>query len=331
MKKLLLLSMTFALLPLSLMAQDDMYFGSTKQKSSPRRNSSTYQSGYYSGSSRSVDDYNRRGSGSNYEVIKTDTGDVISFSPVEGTYPDSEGDFAMTRKMTRFDDYTPTAAYWEGYDQGRRDSWDWHSPWYYTSSYYPWYDYGWYDPWYRTSWRWGWYDPWYYDYSWRWGWSRPYYYSSYYGWGGYYGGYYSHSSRYHGNGNTGTLSRYSGDRRSSSSGRVSNYTSSSRFNGARDRAYGTNSGSGRSTYSGSTNRSVSRSSTRTNTSTSSSSYSVPRSSSSSGSSFSNSSSYGSSRSSSVSSYGSSRSSGGSFGGGGSRSGGGSSRSGGGRR
>ena len=135
MKKLFLLSMTFVLLPLSLMAQDDMYFGSTKQKSSTRRSSSSYQpaSTYYSGSSRSVDEYNRHYSGSSYEVLNTDTGDVISFSPVEGTYPDSVGDFSLTRKMTRFDDYAPTTAYWEGYDQGRRDSWDWHSPWYYTS------------------------------------------------------------------------------------------------------------------------------------------------------------------------------------------------------
>lgn len=336
MKKSIFLSMTFALLPLSLMAQDDMYFGSTKQKPTTR-NSSSYQSaGYYSGSSRNVDEYNRRYSGSRYETLSPDTGDIISFSPVEGTYPDSVGDFALTRKMTRFDDYAPSAAYWEGYDQGRLDSWGWHSPWYYTSSFYPWYDYGWYDPWYHSSWRFGWYDPWYYDYSWRWGWHRPYYYSSYYGWGGgYYHGSLGRGSLYHRNGNTGTLSRYSDHSRSVNSGRVGSYTSSSRFNGARDRAYGSSS-SGRSTYSGSTNRSVSRSSTRTN-SMSSSSSSTSRSSSytpstSYGTSSSSSSSYGSSRSSSGSSYSSGRSSGGgSFSSGRSGGGGGGGRSGGGRR
>ena len=56
--------------------------------------------------------------------------------------------------MSRFEDYTPSDAYWAGYRDGR-----WTSPWYY-SSYYPWYD-SWYDPWYYGS-YWGWYSPYYY-------------------------------------------------------------------------------------------------------------------------------------------------------------------------
>jgi hypothetical protein len=79
MKKLLLLSMTFALLPLSLMAQDDMYFVKSKKAEKKSEPSSSYvpvQETYYSGSSRSVDEYNRRG-GSSYEVLPADTGDII--------------------------------------------------------------------------------------------------------------------------------------------------------------------------------------------------------------------------------------------------------------
>jgi hypothetical protein len=333
MRRLVLLSMVLGLLPVSMMAQDDdMYFGSTKS-STPKRSKSSTEQTYYCGSKRSVDEYNRR-CGSSYEVIIPDTGDIISFSPVEGVYPDSVGDYQLTRKMARWDDYTPTKAYWEGYAQGRHDSWGWHSPWYY-SSFYPWYDYGWYDPWYYSYWRYGWYDPWYYDYA--WGWGYPYY--TYYG--GYYGGYYSggrYSGRYVGNGNTGTLARYGELGRSSTGGRVGNYTHSSRFDGARERAYSGNSGR-RTTVGTNTSRSITRSSTRTTIAGGGSGYSSNSSSYGSGSSgrpatFQSGSGGGGSYSGGGNSYGGSRTSGGSYGGGGgtrSGGGGGGSRSGGGRR
>jgi len=216
-------------MPLSMMAQDDdMYFVPKKsvERSHTVNVGGTASDGYYSGSWRSVDDYNRRGS--SYEVLPADTGDIVSFSAVEGVYPDSIGDFALTQKMTRWDGYEPASDYWEGYSQGRRDSYysySWHSPWYY-SSFYPWYDpwydswyYGYYDPWYYSSWHYGWYDPWYYGrYGWGWhgyySWySRPYY----------YGGGYAHSTyRYPGTERHGRISG-SGSR-GFSNGRYNSYS-----------------------------------------------------------------------------------------------------------
>ena len=94
-----------------------------------------------------------------------------------------EEDFKITKRMSRFDDYVlaDSAAFWAGYEAGR-DSWGWHSPFYYSRYgwYDPWYD-PWYNPYYYTSWRYGWYDPWYYG-SWRYGWYDPWYYG-YAGWG----------------------------------------------------------------------------------------------------------------------------------------------------
>ena len=206
MKKWLLLSLIMGAMPLSMTAQDDMYFVPTKErvaKESAKR--MVTQEPYYSGINRSVDEYNRRGS--YYQVIDGDSlGDVIDFSPVEGVYPDSLGDYQLARRMARFDGYEPGDSFWAGYNAGRRDSWGWHSPWFYTS-YYPWYD-SWYDPWYYGyGWHTGWYDPWYYD------WYYPYY-----GWGGYYrpwhygyyGGYHHYGPVYHyGMGrSTGTINRY---------------------------------------------------------------------------------------------------------------------------
>ena len=340
MKNWFLLSMAFALLPLTLMAQDDdMYFGSTKQQKSTYRSIPNYEPTtsapvYHTGSRRSVDEYNRRGG--NYDVQPQDS-DIIDFSAVEGVYPDSTADYSLTKKMARWEGYTPKQAYWEGYYDGTHDTWYWHSPWYYTS-FYPWYDswyypYGWHYSWY--------YDPWYYDYySWHWGY-YPYHYYSYYDRP--YIGYYHGGSRYYGTGNTGTLNRNGNYSRSTTGGRVANYTSSARFDGARNRAY--NSGSGRSTVSGNTNRSTTRSTTRaTERSTN---RTATRATSSSYSSYSSSSNNynagraatfqsgngGSFSSSSSSSFGGNRSSGGFSSGGGTRSagGGGGGRSGGGRR
>lgn len=195
MKKWILISIAMGVLPLSMQAQDDVYFVPKKKVASETHRAyerSPRETYHYSGSSRSVDEYNRHFD-SYYETIPGDSSDIINFDGQTGVYPDSLEDFRYTKRMTRFDDYTPSSdAYWEGYSQGRRDSW--HSPWYY-SSYYPWYDSWYYDPWYYDSWyyggRWGWswhwgyYDPWYYGWYYphyySWGYSRPYYSGGYVG------------------------------------------------------------------------------------------------------------------------------------------------------
>ena len=115
----------FTFLPLSMLAQDDdMYFVPTKENLA--KEAKMYgmpQNVYYSGSNRSVDDYNRRAQFS-YPVDSTGN-DIIDFSAVRGVYPDSaysqpveNDDYALTRRMSRFDDYTPSEAYWDGYRAG---------------------------------------------------------------------------------------------------------------------------------------------------------------------------------------------------------------------
>lgn len=172
MKKVILLTLV-SVFSLSLMAQDDdMYFVPTKEnKAKEAMKYGMPQNTYYSGSNRSVDDYNRRAQFS-YSVDSTGN-DIIDFSAVRGVYPDSvaasaaeNDDYKLTRQMSRFDDYTPSEAYWDGYRAGR-----WSSPWYNS-----WYS--WYDPWYYDSW-WYWNDPFYYS-SWHYGWYYPYYYSTWY-------------------------------------------------------------------------------------------------------------------------------------------------------
>ena len=201
MKKMLFYLLAF--MPLSMMAQDDDLYFVPKKKASVEVVTDNYglpKDTYYEGSNRSVDEYNRR-MRSSYTEIAGDSSkvDVIDFNGQKGVYPDSlkNGDFELTKKMTRFDDYvlTDNEAFWAGYRKGVND-WGWHSPWYY--SYYDWYDpwyypywyggwyTGWYGPWYR-----GWYDPWYYGYG------YPYY--AYRSYPIYYGGSYTtyRSPRYH--------------------------------------------------------------------------------------------------------------------------------------
>jgi len=189
MKKFFLISILFGLLPLSMVAQtDDLYFVPKKKvKKATVENNYPEQETYYSGSNRTVEEYNRLES--KYEVLDGDStnSDIINFSAEKGVYPDSmkldslnSEDFELTRKLQRFDDYdiANNAAFWAGYEKGRYD-YMWHSPWYYRT--YGWYYsgwYGWYDPWYDP-----WFDPWYYGWysPWRYRWYSPYYYG-YYGW-----------------------------------------------------------------------------------------------------------------------------------------------------
>jgi len=183
MKKVIMSLFLLGALPLTMMAQDDdMYFVPSKESKAK----DAYEYGlpsrtYYAGSSRSVDEYNRRTISA---AVPSDSvgNDIIDFSAVRGVYPDSVApaeqseDYQLTRRMSRFDDYTPSQAYWEGYHDGR-----WSSPWFYNS-WYSWYDYDywyWNNPYYYSSYY-GWYSPWYYRYY---GYYRPWYY-------GYYGGYY---------------------------------------------------------------------------------------------------------------------------------------------
>lgn len=323
MKKSMLLLILGAM-PLSMLAQDDMYFVPSKKSAKTSQVAESQIENYYSGSSRSVDEYNRRGS--YYEVLPDS--DIINFNGEVGVYPDSISDFSLTENMTRWDDYVPSTSYWEGYSDGRRDAWGWHSPWYY-SSYYPWYD-SWYDPWYYgygwySPWHYGWYDPWYYGwgYGWR-GYYSSWYYRPWHYYGGWYGGGYAHYSRsnpagtrHHGyvsrsgnsgisNGRTHTYSR--GTFGSSRSVGTFGGSRNSRTSGASSsrgvRSYG-NSGS---TYSNSNGNFGGSRSSSSSSHSSNRSYSPSSSSSSSGS-------FGGG------SFGGSRSSGGSFGGG-SRSGGG---------
>ncbi len=169
--------MIAVLLPGVLQAQDDdMYFVPTKAKVAKiKKEWGMPKDTYYSGSDRSVDEYNRmdkRVARSTVTAIDSAGNDIIEFSAVRGVYPpdtvsavaDNSGDYKYTKRMTRFEGYTPTEIYWEGYRDGR-----WDSPYYY-GPYYSWYD-PWYDPWYPGYYRpWGWYHPWGYR---PWGWYGP--------------------------------------------------------------------------------------------------------------------------------------------------------------
>ena len=178
MKKWIFLLMVSLMMPAAMQAQDDLYFVPTK----PNVEKSAKKYGmpartYYSGSNRSVDDYNRRGT----------PDDIIYFDATPGVYPDSlqrdslarrpfmagdtlamqQDDFEYSRRISRFDDDNwRSEAYWDGYRDGRRD-WAWYDPWY--------------DPWYHGRWGFGyssWYGrPWYYG-GW-YGWHDPFYYSWY--------------------------------------------------------------------------------------------------------------------------------------------------------
>ncbi len=209
MKKFFLISILFGVMPLSMVAQtDDLYFVPKKKvKKATVENTVPEQETYYSGSNRTVEEYNRLES--KYEVLDGDStkSDIIDFSAEKGVYPDSlkldslnSEDFELTKKLQRFDDYdiADNVAFWAGYEKGRND-YMWHSPWYYRT--YGWYG-GWYDPWYYgrgwyySGWY-GWYDPWYdpwFD-PWYYGWYSPWHYSWH---SPYYYGYYSwHYPRYY--------------------------------------------------------------------------------------------------------------------------------------
>ncbi|MCR5780754.1 MAG: hypothetical protein K6G70_09470 [Bacteroidaceae bacterium] len=215
----------FALiLPLTIWAQDDMYFASSKkakkeaaakkeaQKQAQQRATQRYTIDAYpdeplniTGSNRSVDEYNRRGyssqRGGQAELVQQPDGRFVM------EVPESDSTMVSTRSLIG-------NSYERGYDEGFIDGEDYAltrrmGRFGYSSVYSsPWY-YNYYDPFYYDDLYWGTYDPFYYGYYSYYGWNRPYwgytygYYSpywrgyyGYYGWrnpyyyGGFYGGYY---------------------------------------------------------------------------------------------------------------------------------------------
>lgn len=150
-------------------AQDDLYF--TPKKTDKTKAETTInipEKTYYSGSDRDVDEYNRRGLSSYYQVLGsdslgndtivvpagTDIARLISSGQASG-YDDD--DYAYSRRMSRFDDFYWYNSPWDYPFYGSyywSSRWGWYDPWY-TGWYGPWHG-GWYNPWYA-----GWYDPWY--------------------------------------------------------------------------------------------------------------------------------------------------------------------------
>ena len=210
-RKYLLAVLIAAAMPLTSMAQDDdLYFNPKKEAKEKAERRALLQRQYaeqrarrdsiyrlnWSGSDRSVDEYNRGGRiFSHYENVGKDSlgNDIIQFHVGKGVAPDSiyddayfaqkyadrDEDFVRTREMSRWDGfYDPWFYDYYGYGPyyWRSRMWGWHNPWRY--GYYA----GWYDPWFDP-----WYDPWYYGYcGWYGGWYAPWY----YGWGGYYNPWY---------------------------------------------------------------------------------------------------------------------------------------------
>lgn len=189
MKQLFMYVVLFCAMPLSGLAQDDLYF-SPKKKA--QVSASTQQPAYYVGSNRDVDEYNRRGKyWSHTQKIGSDVqgNDIIQFQQGNGVYPDSvyvdttfvekycsggsDDDFAYSRRLSRWDGYYDPWFYSYAY-----------SPYYWRSAWYnPWYYGGFYDPWYAGYYGYyGWYSP----YAWG-GWRWPGYYGGW-GWPGYWGG-----------------------------------------------------------------------------------------------------------------------------------------------
>lgn len=260
MKQLVLMS-AMAVLALSATAQDDMYFVPTKKN--VEKSAAKYgipEKTYYSGSKRSVDDYNRMAvrHGSTVQGIDSLGNDIVDFDGVAGSYPDSlasatHEDYECTRHMSRFDDYD----WWDGYYAGQASSW-WYDPW--MSPY-------WYDSWYGYRWGWpyyGYYGSWYWNDPWYWGgWYAPYYHTHIYYGGGHVGRPYANrgfSSRDF-RGTRGTASAATGRFGSRGSfGNVRGGSSRGSFSGSRGTSrgsFGTSRGSSR--YSGSSSRSYSSS------------------------------------------------------------------------
>lgn len=171
-------------------AQDDMYFVPAKKVKAQQSEVPYAGKTYYSGISKSNDEYNRRRGKKGAMAQLPDSlaldsvaSDVITFAPkskhafgiVENgdtTYINVTDidDYLYCRTLQRFDDF-----FWEYRFRGpywRYGWWGFYDPWHH-----PWYD-PWFDPWFDP-----WYGPWYN--SW---WMPP----SYSSWYSYYGPWYPH-------------------------------------------------------------------------------------------------------------------------------------------
>ena len=200
MKRTFILLALVASMPLTMNAQDDMYFVPTKKNvEKSKKDYGMPKDTYYSGSNRSVDDYNRRHTecwenqlkdGSQVVAIDSLGNEIANVNVRKGkSKHDSilNDDYKYTRMMEMWDGYQCSNAYWRGYNDGRFNRWygwsSYYDPWYYSSWYGP---YSlWYDPWFYGygGWYGGWYDPWFYGYAgWYGGW-HPYY---DWGWHGHY-------------------------------------------------------------------------------------------------------------------------------------------------
>lgn len=204
MKKFILFTAFTLALPLAASAQDDTYFVPTKKYvEKAEREYGMPQNTYYSGSRRSVDEYNRMGS--SVQAIDSAGNDVIDFDGVEGVFPDSassaayngidDNDYRYTRTMSRFDGYYWNDSFRAGYYAGISSRRGWYDSWYY------------YDPWLYSGWA---YDPWYY--GWAGYWCTPYYWGYPYYWGHHHhyywpaGGTHQIAGRYTGTANRATFS-----------------------------------------------------------------------------------------------------------------------------
>lgn len=122
MKRVRLLSVLLAAIPLGMMAQDDLYFNPAVDKDEVKSTVTDCDGApYYGGLDMSDDEYNRRHTlGSYYQKIGTDSlgNDIIGFYGADGTlstdtvYPfsspyafDDDDDFAYSRRMGRFDNF----------------------------------------------------------------------------------------------------------------------------------------------------------------------------------------------------------------------------------
>ena len=226
MKRTFILLALVASMPLTMNAQDDMYFVPTKKNvEKSKKDYGMPKDTYYSGSNRSVDDYNRRHTecwenqlkdGSQVVAIDSLGNEIATVNVKKGkSKHDSilNDDYKYTRMMEMWDGYQCSNAYWRGYNDGRFNRWygwsSYYDPWYYSSWYGP---YSlWYDPWFYGygGWYGGWYDPWFYGYAgWYGGW-HPYY---DWGWHGHYYPVYGGGggTRYYGNGRAGTANHGNG-------------------------------------------------------------------------------------------------------------------------
>lgn len=217
----------------------------------------------YCGSTRSVDEYNRRGayrrSYSPSDSTKAGTGsDIVMLDSMKG------GSAMYRDSLQRSNSYHETEDY-DCYDRLRKydgyrnytivvveDPW-YYRPWYYNS-WYSWYDY---DPWY-----WSWYDPWWYG-GWYSGWYGYWGPSWRVGWGGWYAGRGWYSPYRYGRGYVAHRGYYGGARIRGRDGSVAgryrgtfnrNRMSDTYSRGSRG-TYGSRSSQGRSTGSYSPSRS----------------------------------------------------------------------------